>query len=180
MAAIRKIDKDSILDAAYNLVRKEGLGSLSARKLAKAASCSTQPIYENFNDMGMIIELTNKRVQEQVDSLKKSLKDREYADYIKKGIAIYKFANDERMLFRHFVMGDSADRELFTNEQSVKMLMETEGCNEETAKKIDKKINDYILGNAFLLNSDYIQYDENYLKEELEKYLQYVKANIAK
>ena len=76
MAAIRKIDKDSILDAAYNLVRKEGFGSLSARKLAKAASCSTQPIYENFNDMGMIIELTNKRVQEQVDSLKKSLKDR--------------------------------------------------------------------------------------------------------
>ena len=58
--------------------------------------------------------------------------------------------------------------------------METEGCNEETAKKIDKKMNDYILGNAFLLNSDYIQYDENYLKEELEKYLQYVKANIAK
>ena len=95
MAAIRKIDKDSILDAAYNLVRKEGFGSLSARKLAKAASCSTQPIYENFNDMGMIIELTNKRVQEQVDSLKKSLKDREYADYIKKGIAIDVTLNDE-------------------------------------------------------------------------------------
>lgn len=180
MAAIRKIDKDSILDAAYNLVRKEGLGSLSARKLAKASSCSTQPIYENFNDMGVIIELTNKRVQEYMDSLKKSLKGHEYADYIKKGIAVYEFANDERMLFRHFVMGDSADRELFTNEQSVKMLMETEGYDEDKAKIIDKKVNDHILGNAFLLNSDYIQFDENYLKEELEEYLQFVKANIAK
>ena len=66
------------------------------------------------------------------------------------------------------------------NEQSVEMLMETEGYDEDKAKIIDKKVNDHILGNAFLLNSDYIQFDENYLKEELEEYLQFVKANIAK
>ena len=52
--------------------------------------------------------------------------------------------------------------------------------DEDKAKIIDKKVNDHILGNAFLLNSDYIQFDENYLKEELEEYLQFVKANIAK
>ena len=48
MAAIKKIDNECLLNAAYDLVRREGLASLSARRLAVAASCSTQPIYENF------------------------------------------------------------------------------------------------------------------------------------
>ena len=51
MAAVKKINKEGILEAAYNLARREGIAAITARKLAKEISCSTQPIYENFVDM---------------------------------------------------------------------------------------------------------------------------------
>ena len=58
MAAVKKINKEGILEAAYNLARREGIAAITARKLAKEISCSTQPIYENFVDMGAVIEIT--------------------------------------------------------------------------------------------------------------------------
>ena len=46
MAAVKKINKEGILEAAYNLARREGIAAITARKLAKEISCSTQPIYD--------------------------------------------------------------------------------------------------------------------------------------
>jgi len=40
-----------ILDAALTIVRKEGIERLSARNIAKALKCSTQPIYSTFTKM---------------------------------------------------------------------------------------------------------------------------------
>ena len=42
------VTREQILDAAFDLVRKEGLSALSARRVAKALDCSTQPIYRAF------------------------------------------------------------------------------------------------------------------------------------
>lgn len=42
MAAVKKINKEGILEAAYNLARREGIAAITARKLAKEISCSTQ------------------------------------------------------------------------------------------------------------------------------------------
>ena len=73
MAAVKKINKEGILEAAYNLARREGIAAITARKLAKEISCSTQPIYENFVDMGAVIEITTERINEVYGSLKTSL-----------------------------------------------------------------------------------------------------------
>ena len=43
-----KITRDMILDAAFELVRTQGQGSLNVRTLAKRLGCSTQPILYNF------------------------------------------------------------------------------------------------------------------------------------
>lgn len=48
------ITKDMIVDAAFKIVRKNGIAALSARNIAKALSCSTQPVYSSFKNMKML------------------------------------------------------------------------------------------------------------------------------
>ena len=178
MAAVKKIDKERIMDAAYNLVRKEGFKSLSARKLAKEAGCSTQPIYENFNDMGVIMEVTLARVNELLDNLKAKLNDREYADYIMQGIAVCEFANEERILFRYFTMDESEGKDLLADTQSASMLEEQGGFDTAAAQEIDRKMKNLIIGMAFLVNTGYIEFDRAKIGKDIENYLRFVKDNI--
>lgn len=51
MARRKEIDKKKILDAAYKLAIRNGMESLTARNIAKAVHCSTQPIYLEFENM---------------------------------------------------------------------------------------------------------------------------------
>lgn len=52
VARKKEIDKQRILDAAYKLAVKDGIEGLTARNIAKAVRCSTQPIYLEFQNMG--------------------------------------------------------------------------------------------------------------------------------
>lgn len=45
------VTREQILDAAFELVRREGLPALSARRLANALGCSTQPIYRAYGSI---------------------------------------------------------------------------------------------------------------------------------
>lgn len=43
-----KITKEMILDAAFEITRRDGISNLSARTISKALDCSTQPIMYNY------------------------------------------------------------------------------------------------------------------------------------
>ena len=45
------ITKEIIVDSAFEIVRKEGFQSLSARNISKRIGCSTQPIYWAYKNM---------------------------------------------------------------------------------------------------------------------------------
>ncbi|MGN1327583.1 MAG: TetR/AcrR family transcriptional regulator, partial [Clostridia bacterium] len=46
-----RISKDMILDAAFEIVRKEGIEKLSNRELANKLKCSIRPIYYQFENV---------------------------------------------------------------------------------------------------------------------------------
>ena len=50
------VTKEILLESAFDFVRKEGSRTLSARKLAAATGCSTQPIFRLYNNMGTLID----------------------------------------------------------------------------------------------------------------------------
>ena len=62
------ITKDMIIDAAFKLVRKNGISALSARNIANILGCSTQPVYSSFKSMKMlekaVIKMAARFVQE--------------------------------------------------------------------------------------------------------------------
>lgn len=97
MAAIKKIDNEGLLNAAYDLVRREGISALSARKLAAAASCSTQPIYENFSGMGKVIEITTQRMNDEFAELVKNVGEQVNAEYFRQGIIVCRYASEEKI-----------------------------------------------------------------------------------
>lgn len=45
------ITREAVLDCAFELVRKEGIDALSARAIAQALGCSTQPVYSACGSM---------------------------------------------------------------------------------------------------------------------------------
>ncbi|QNQ82815.1 TetR/AcrR family transcriptional regulator [Lactobacillus sp. PV037] len=66
MARRKEIDKKKILDAAYKLAVREGVESLTARNIAKAAHCSTQPIYLEFSNMSDLQEQVLAKISDEL------------------------------------------------------------------------------------------------------------------
>lgn len=180
MAAVKKINKEGILEAAYNLARREGIAAITARKLAKEISCSTQPIYENFVDMGAVIEITTERINEVYGSLKTSLCKKENADYVSQTTIVCEFADSERVLFRQFVADNDSGHGLFKDTRTEKMLVETLHCDEIVADQINVEMHKYIMGQAFLVNEGYTEFDQARLAMETERVFEFVKKIFVK
>ena len=51
MPPLQKTGKEEIVNAAFDIVRREGKDSLNARALAGRLGISTQPIFSNFRNM---------------------------------------------------------------------------------------------------------------------------------
>lgn len=51
MAPRQKITKEMILEAGFELAKKNGIESVNSRNVAKELSCSTQPVFSHFPTM---------------------------------------------------------------------------------------------------------------------------------
>ena len=56
--------KDTIIEGAIQLIRKNGYGFLTARNLADFLGCSTQPIMYQFPNLDTLRDLTYQKVDE--------------------------------------------------------------------------------------------------------------------
>ncbi len=102
-----KIAAEEIVEAALQLVRKEGAEALCARTLAAALGCSTQPIFSNFDSMESLgIAVYRRAEQECADFLKRETKRGEFPPYKANGMAYILFAKEERELFKLLYMCD--------------------------------------------------------------------------
>ena len=163
-----------------NLARREGIAAITARKLAKEISCSTQPIYENFVDMGAVIEITTERINEVYGSLKTSLCKKENADYVSQTTIVCEFADSERVLFRQLVADNDSGHGLFKDTRTEKMLVDTLHCDEIVADQINEEMHKYIMGQAFLVNEGYTEFDQARLAMETERVFEFVKKIFVK
>ena len=68
MARKKEIDKQRILDAAYKLAVRGGIESLTARNIATAVNCSTQPIYLEFENMQDLRNQVLARISDELKS----------------------------------------------------------------------------------------------------------------
>lgn len=102
-----KITKEEIINAAVDIVRKNGAQGVNARDVASALGCSTQPVFSNFAAM----EELRLAVVEKADLLCQAYMQREvesgkYPAYKANGMAYIRFAKEEKELFKLLYMCD--------------------------------------------------------------------------
>lgn len=173
--AIKKIQKEAVIDAAVDVLREDGFSAINARSVAKKLGCSTQPIYHSFRNMEELkMALTERAIQMHTRRVRESLRthkgnDSRYSSY---GMGFVKFAAEEKQLFRWLYL----EGEQFGPYQNdvlepevIQTLVDEFGYDEETAKKFHRDMVYYSYGLAILANTDHLNLTKAELREAFRR-----------
>lgn len=157
--------KEDIINAAVEIVRKDGYEALNARALANALGCSTQPIFSNFRNMEDLtrsvilrsLEIYNEHVDEEFK------KPHDYPPYKTNGMAYIRFAMEEKNLFKLLFMRDRTNDPNPAEENTfydvLPLIMKATGLNREQASLFHFEIWSAVHGIAVMVASSYYNAD---------------------
>ena len=95
-----RITREMIVDAALALVREEGHEALTARRLAAALGCSTQPILYQFDGIAQIADEVYRRADALHTAYLTDGLDAEPEPLLALGLRYIRFGAEEKHLFR--------------------------------------------------------------------------------
>ena len=169
-----RISKEMILDAAFEIVRKDGMEKLSNRELANKLNCSIRPIYyqfENVEEMQKELYLKIEQyfykfiLENMVEGIPK---------YKQVGINYIKFAKKEKKLFQTLFMTDvgltpdafvlKAGEDYKEIEKFIKI---SANIKEEDIKDFHTKMWIFCHGIATLVANDTIKLTDNQIQDLL-------------
>ena len=175
MSAIKKITKESIIDAAIEVLRDGGFSSINARSVAKQLGCSTQPIYLSFRNMDELkAALTERAVAMHTKRVRESLKAHEGNDsrYSSYRMGFVLFAAKEKQLFRWLYL-DGEQLGPYQNDvllpEVIKTVKDEFGYDEETALKFHRDMLYFSYGLAILANTDHLNLTQSELREAFRR-----------
>ena len=175
MPAVKKITKEAVIDAAVNVLRKDGFSAINARSVAKKLGCSTQPIYRSFRNMGELREaLTERAIQMHTRRVRDSLQMHEGNDsrYSSYGMGFVKFAAEEKQLFRWLYLDGEQPGPYQSDvllSEVIRTIVDEFGYSEETAKAFHRDMVYYSYGLAILANTDHLNLTETELREAFRR-----------
>ena len=113
MPAKSTISRANVLDAAFEIVRREGMSALSARRVARQLGCSTQPLYSAYGSMKALARDVLDRVQQvALGYLAPSDEPDATAPFLQVGLGSLRFARDEPQLYAAFARSGPFLRDL--------------------------------------------------------------------
>lgn len=173
MPPIKKFDKESIIDVAYNIAMKEGLDGINARRIASILHSSVNPIFNNFKNM----EELKENVYERIYELYKSYMLREESPlkrYKQTGLNYIRFAKDYPEFFKiifmqatplnveKFIMADDAGNDV------IKKGQELTGFSFEEQKKFHSRVWIFTHGIACLVATNTVSLSDEEISKLLE------------
>lgn len=102
-----KFDRDSIIETAFNVVRKKGWQGLSARSIAEALNSSTRPIYYQLESMGNIGEKVLRKAWNLFENYMTTPVTGD--KWIDQGVGHMRFAKMEKELYKAIFDGNHHD-----------------------------------------------------------------------
>ena len=168
MAPRNKFTKDEMLAAAVRVVRKSGVGSLTAQALAKELHISTQPVFTCFGTIGNLKSEAHIAAEKIFDSyIKEGLKEK--IPFLGYGMKYFKFAKEEPQLYRMLFLESNENSTLSGMKHAQDMLrptlMKIYNINENEANRYFRDMWVASHGLATLLVTGSCPYSE----EELQK-----------
>ncbi len=159
-----KTTKEDIVNAAIDIVRKNGVQALNARSLASVLGCSTQPVFSNFKTMeelslavvGKADELCNEYMKQEAESGK-------YPVYKASGMAYIRFAKEEKELFKLLYMRDRSEepysKETDANNEMIDIVRKNTGMDTEVAKLFHLEMWAFVHGIAAMFATGFFDPD---------------------
>lgn len=178
MPPMKKIRAEEIIDAAYDIARKDGLEAVNARSLAKELGCSVQPIFSNFHSMQA---LKGKIMEKMADTFHRFLQKGRQADKPYKGVgmAYIRFAKEEPVLFRCLFMNEvdvEYEKYILLDGQSFQNSMETgemaTGLEEEKMKLFHRNMFVFSHGIATLIATKTCTFSDEQISDMLTEVFQ--------
>ena len=159
MPPIVRFSREAVLDAAYQLIRREGPGALNARAVAKELGGSTQPIFRLFSGMEelrqavteMSLCLWKQRLQERLQTSR--------FPYLTIGMAYLLFAKEEPELFKLLFMRDRVSDGSCTDydmDFGIPLIEDAIKVDVDTARKLYERNWLYCHGLAVMIATKYI------------------------
>ncbi len=164
-----KFKKESVVKAAFDIVRKNGWQGLSARSIANKLNSSTGPIYSQLKSMKTIEEKVVKKAMELFEQF--IIKPRTGDKWLDHGLGYVLFARDEKHLFKaifdenHIMVQKKYSPKLWTKlGQELSDYSLFKGLPEKIQTRIRHRRWIFIHGIASLITNsyefDYIQSDK--------------------
>ena len=111
-----KITRESIVNAAVEIVRLHGADSINARNVASVLKSSTQPVFSNFSTVDELrLAVVEKAEVLCREYIRTEMESGKYPDYKASGMAYIRFAKEEKELFKLLYMRDRSKEALPEN-----------------------------------------------------------------
>lgn len=167
-----KFTKDEIIDAALNIIRKNGASALTARALAEELGCSVKPIFGSFKNMEQVQQETFAAAQRLYESyLQMDMSSGKYPQYKASGMAYIRFAREEKELFKLLFMRDRRNENIEENREEVKpfieLIKQSVGISEEKAYLFHLEMWIFVHGIATMIASSYLEWSDSLVSESL-------------
>lgn len=168
------VTREKIVEAAVDFVRKNGADQLNARALAKALSCSTQPLFYQFESMQEIRQAVIVRAKEiYVCFLQREMKRTDEPAYKLSGLGYIRFAKEEKELFKLLFMreretGAPPEEDEFTD-RLVERIAQANGFSIETARRFHGCMWVFVHGFATMMATGYLYLDDKLISDEISR-----------
>ncbi|MCR4892701.1 MAG: TetR/AcrR family transcriptional regulator [Lachnospiraceae bacterium] len=101
------VTKEKIFESAFQLVREKGMEEFSARRVAEAAGCSTQPIFRAYANMGELEEEIFRFAADLFSARFEEEKSYSRVPFVNFGMTYISFAREEPHLFRMLFINEN-------------------------------------------------------------------------
>ena len=162
-----RVTKKMILDAAFDIVRKEGHESLNARRIAECLGCSTQPVLYNFKSVDEIREETYRIADEYHTGYIMPGEKTNTDPLLFLGLNYIRFGYEEKHLFRFLFQtnqfGGMDMNTLMNNPELaaiIGIVAKSIDCNETDARELFLTFFVVAHGYASLMANNTMEYDE--------------------
>ncbi len=105
MARKESITIDMILDTAFGMVKTDGIENVTARKVAAAAGCSTQPIFRVYKNMEELQRAVYEKSITYFLDYYKAFEKKSNVPFTNLGLAYITFAREEKNYFKLLFLG---------------------------------------------------------------------------
>ena len=167
MARKETVTIQMILDTAFEMVKTDGFERITARNVANAVGCSTQPVFRVFKNMGELQAAVYFRTMRYFHEYVEKIPEVSEVPFVNLGLAYISFARDEKNYFKLlFVDGIPEARSMYEviNGKDGKVVTQinkarAQGCTEPAEMFMRMWI--FIHGSACMtLSGDYDLSDE--------------------